>query len=157
MSTLPPPLPPRPTGSPIQPPIGAMGSSRLPGSGVRPTYLAGDLVHATPFFFIAGIVVAILSLVLAILPTDNLLLAILGYLLTPFSVMVLMGLDTVVQRKKTSAEPWFVPNPNLSKLLRILAGISLLLSYPHISAIAAHISARLAENAWFASNMSWLF
>ena len=156
MSTLPPPLPPRPN-QPPQPPIGVPGVSRIPGTAVRPTYLAGDLVHATPIFLIAAIVTAITSLVIAILPLNNIFVAILGYLLTPFSVMVLMGLDTVVQRKKTSAEAWFVPNPNFSKLLRILAGFSLLLSYPHISVIAAHISAKLAENPWFASNMSWLF
>ncbi len=156
MSTLPPPIPPRPNQS-TPPPIGVPGSTRIPGAGARPTYLAGDLVHATPLFLVAAIVMAISSLVIAFLPTDNLLVAILGYVLTPFSVMVLMGLDTVVQRKKTSAEPWFVPNPNFSKLLRILAGVSLLLSYPHISVIAAHISAKLAENPWFASNMSWLF
>ena len=162
MSTLPPPLPPKPN-QPPQPPIGVPGVpgvpgvSRVPGTGVRPNYLAGDLVHATPIFLITAIVIAITSLVIAVLPFDNIFVAILGYLLTPFSVMVLMGLDTVVQRKKTSAEAWFVPNPNYSKLLRILAGVSLLLSYPHISVIAAHISAKLAENPWFASNMSWLF
>jgi hypothetical protein len=71
--------------------------------------------------------------------------------------MVLMGMDTVYQRKKTSEEAWFVPNPNYSRILRILAGVSLLLSYPHINVIAKNISAQLAENAWFISNMSWLF
>ena len=156
MSTLPPPLPPKPN-QPPQPPIGVPGVSRVPGTGVRSNYLAGDLVHATPIFLVTAIVIAISSLVIAVLPLDSIFIAILGYLLTPFSVMVLMGLDTVVQRKKTSAEAWFVPNPNYSKLLRILAGVSLLLSYPHISVIAAHISAKLAENPWFASNMSWLF
>ena len=150
-------MPQRPSGNLPQPPTGVPGSPGMPRSGVRPTYLAGDLVHATPLFLIVGVLLAISSLVIAFIPTDNVLIAIVGYLLTPFSVMVLMGLDTVVQRKKTSSEPWFVPNPNFSKLLRILAGVSLALSYPHISVIAAHISAKMAENAWFASNMSWLF
>jgi hypothetical protein len=144
-----------PSGVPGVP--GVPGVSRLPGSVSKPAFLAGDLVHATPLFLIVGVVIAIVSLVIAFLPIDGVFIGIIGYLLTPFSVMVLMGLDTVVQRKKTSSEPWFVPNPNYSKMLRLLAGISLALSYPHISVIAAYISAQLAENAWFASNMSWLF
>jgi hypothetical protein len=117
----------------------------------------GDLVKATPVFLIIAIVVAVSSLLLAIFsPSKNIPLAVIGYLLTPLSVMVLMGCDAVSQRKKTSAEPWFVPNPNFPRLLRILAGISLVLSYPHISAIASSISAALAASPWFASTFSWL-
>ena len=98
-----------------------------------------------------------MSLILAILPTKNTLVAIIGYLLTPFIVMVLMGWDTVSQRKKTSAEAWFIPNPTYSKLLRILAAISLLLALPHINLISLSISAKIAENAWLVENMGWLF
>ena len=122
-----------------------------------PKFFEGDLVKATPLFIILAIVVAVISLILAILPTRNVLIAIIGYLLTPFAVMVLMGWDTVSQRKKKSTEAWFVPNPSYSKLLRILAGVSLLLSYPHISAIAKFVSAKLAENLWLTSNFSWFF
>jgi hypothetical protein len=42
-------------------------------------------------------------------------------------------------------------------LLRILAGISLLLALPHIDVISLSISAKIAENAWLVENMGWLF
>lgn len=149
MSSMPPPLPPRPS-QPQRPGATAFAQQ-------SPKFFEGDLVKATPLFLILAIVVAVVSLVMAILPIDNIFFAVIGYLLTPFAVMVLMGMDTVYQRKKTSEEAWFVPNPNYSRILRILAGVSLLLSYPHINVIAKNISAQLAENAWFISNMSWLF
>lgn len=152
MSTLPPPLPPRPSQSPMQVP----GSSAFTPQRA-PKFFEGDLVKATPLFIVLAIVVTVISLILAILPTSNVLIAIVGYLLTPFTVMVLMGWDTVSQRKKTSTEAWFVPNPSYSKLLRILAGVSILLSYPHINQIASSISAKLAENIWLTTNFSWFF
>lgn len=135
---------------------------QVPGSNSftpqrAPKFFEGDLVKATPLFIVLAIVVTVLSLILAILPTSYVLVAIVGYLLTPFTVMVLMGWDTVSQRKKTSTEAWFVPNPSYSKLLRILAGISLLLSFPHINNIAKLVSAKLAENIWLTSNFSWFF
>lgn len=152
MSTLPPPLPPRPSQSQVPLP----GGSAFPNQRA-PKFYEGDLVKASPLFIILAAVVSVVSLILAILPTKNTLVAIIGYLLTPFIVMVLMGWDTVSQRKKTSAEAWFIPNPTYSKLLRILAGISLLLALPHINLISLSISAKIAENAWLVENMGWLF
>lgn len=149
MSSMPPPLPPR-SSQPPRP--GATSFAQQ-----SPKFFEGDLVKATPLFLIIAVVIALVSLVMAIIPTSNIHVAILGYLLTPFAVMVLMGWDTVYQRKKTSEEAWFVPNSNYSRILRILAGISLLLSYPHINVIARNVSAKLAENSWFIANMSWLF
>jgi Flp pilus assembly protein TadB len=64
---------------------------QVPGSSAfaqqrAPKFFEGDLVKATPLFIILAIVVTVISLILAILPTSNVLIAIIGYLLTPFTV-----------------------------------------------------------------------
>lgn len=56
----------------------------------------------------------------------------LGYLLSPFAVVVMMGWDTISQRKYTAQDPWFVPKPKLTLLIRSLAALSFVVAYPHI-------------------------
>jgi hypothetical protein len=56
----------------------------------------------------------------------------LGYLLSPFAVVVMMGWDTISQRKYTAQDPWFIPKPKLTLLIRSLAALSFVVAYPHI-------------------------
>lgn len=55
-----------------------------------------------------------------------------GYLLSPFAVVVMMGWDTVSQRKYTAQDPWFIPKPKLTLAIRLLAALSFVVAYPHI-------------------------
>jgi hypothetical protein len=59
-----------------------------------------------------------------------------GYLLSPFSVVVMMGWETISQRKNTAQDPWFIPKPKLTLAIRVLALLSFVVAYPHIYSLA---------------------
>lgn len=59
-----------------------------------------------------------------------------GYLLTPFSVVIMMGWDTFAQRKNISRNPWFIPKPKFSRILRGLTIFSFIVAIPHIWRLA---------------------
>lgn len=63
-----------------------------------------------------------------------------GYLLTPFAVVVMMGWDTIAQRKAMSSDPWFIPRPKFSRILRVLTGLSFIVALPHIWRLAQIIA-----------------
>jgi len=146
MSTLPPPIP---SNSPANRPGVKLPPNVIGGKIGQPqrrqSFREEDLVQASPLPLIMAIAALVLSAILIFINNDNPLLSIVGYLCTPFLAMVALGLDSVWQRRKTTQFPWFVQNPNFSRLLRIIAGISLIFSYPHIHTIANHISAWLAQ------------
>jgi purine-cytosine permease-like protein len=81
---------------------------------------------------------------------SSVLLSGIGYALAPFVVILCLGFDNFLQRRKTSKGDWFVPNQNFGRVLRFLAGLALILSYPHISGLADHIS------AWLAQTFPWM-
>ena len=143
MSTLPPPIPSsdptRRFGSMQPPTIGGLNNSR------KQTFNAEDLKKASPLPLIIGIFSLIASLIVIFLNDDSVVLSALGYALTPFLSIAALGFDTVWQRRKTTQFPWYVANPNFSRALRVIAGISIVLSYPHIHGLASHLSAWLAD------------
>jgi hypothetical protein len=146
MSTLPPPIP---TNGPLNrqatklpPPIQG-GRTGQPGR--RKSFSEADLVKASPLPLILGIAAIFASLAIVFVNQDTPLVSVIGYFCTPFLAIAALGLDSVWQRRKTTQFPWFVQNPNFSRLLRVIAVFSLLLSYPHIHIIANHVSAWLAE------------
>lgn len=63
-----------------------------------------------------------------------------GYLLTPFAVVVMMGWDTIAQRKAISSDPWFIPRPRFSRILRVLTALSFIVALPHIWRLAQIIA-----------------
>ena len=146
MSTLPPPIPssnPSNRASIKLPPNVTGGKIGQPSR--RQSFREEDLVKASPLPLIISIIALTFSAVIFFINSDNPLLSLMGYLCTPVIAMIALGLDSVWQRRKTTQFPWFVQNPNFSRLLRIIAGASLFFSYPHIHIIANHISAWLAQ------------
>lgn len=65
---------------------------------------------------------------------------VIGYLLTPFAVVVAMGWDTIAQRKGQSRNPWFIPRTKVSRILRILTAVSFFVALPHIWRLAQIIA-----------------
>lgn len=143
MSTLPPPVPNsrRQSSQPPPPPGGATIGSAKPRS-----LQAEDLEKASPIpIFISGIAILLSLTIIVFGPDKSLAFAGIGYLLTPFVTILATGLDTVSQRKKSSAFPWFVENPRFATALRVLALLSLLLTYPHVNVLADYFSIQLAK------------
>jgi len=69
----------------------------------------------------------------------------LGYVLTPFTVVMMMGWDTIAQRKQMSRDPWFIPRPKYSRILRALTLASFLVAFPHIWQLAQVLADYLPE------------
>lgn len=143
MSTLPPPVPNsrRPANQPPAPP----GSSISPSARVG-SFSQDDLEKASPIpIIISAISIVLSSAIIFFGPDKSLIFGAVGYLLTPFITILATGIDAVSQRKKSSTYPWYVENPRYAKVLRILALVSLVLSYPHINVLADYFSIELAK------------
>lgn len=69
----------------------------------------------------------------------------LGYFLTPFTVVIMMGWDTIAQRKQMTRDPWFLPRPKYSRILRVLTPASFLVAFPHIWRLAQVLADHLPE------------
>lgn len=100
---------------------------------------------------IAGVAIFV-SLILILVYQDKsagIGIYILGYFLTPFIVVIMMGWDTINQRKQISSDPWFIPRPIYSRILRILTAVSFLVALPHIwnlsKILADYLPAPLVE------------
>jgi len=158
MATMPPP-PPEPGKSPLTPPLVSVGSPQVNGipgrvpQAPKRNFNAEDVEKASAVPVVIAFIALIVSVVLWVLNRhSSVLLSALGYLLSPFAVIMALGLDNFLQRSRTSKGDWFVANHNFGKILRVLTGIALVLSYPHISGLADHISAWLAQTfPWMAS------
>lgn len=143
VSTLPPPVPNarRQSNQPPPPP-----GQPMAGAARQKTIQAEDLEKASPIPIVISALAIVASVVIVLFgPEKSLILAFVGYLLTPFVTILATGLDTVLQRKKSSTFPWFVENPRFATILRILALISLLIAYPHVNVLADYFSIELAK------------
>lgn len=150
------PLPPDPGKVPQYAP--ALDSGSLPPIGGIPRapvrkFNPEDIEKASVLPVVIAVVAIVLSLLVWIVNRhSSVVLSAVGYLLSPFVVILCLGLDNFLQRRRTSKGDWFVPNQNYGRVLRFLAGAALVLSYPHISGLADHISAWLAQTfPWMAS------
>ena len=125
------------------------GVPKLPNKKV----LLEDLEKATPIPIVIASLALVLSIIIWIINRhSSLFLSAVGYCLSPFIVIMCLGLDTFLQRRKTSAGDWFIPNHSFGVILRAMTLFALILSYPHVSGLADHISAWLAQVfPWMAS------
>lgn len=144
MSTLPPPIPGTPKSGPSRmqpPPISGVG-----GGVKQPVIHAEDYVRASKLPVIIAMVATVISLVIAVvLHKFSTWIDFVGYLLTPFLVIACAGLDSVQQRRKSATDAYFLENRGYSKLLRLLSGLSILISIPHINGIATTVAAWVAK------------
>jgi hypothetical protein len=72
------------------------------------------------------------------------LLHLFAYLLTPFSVALCLGWDSIAQRIGKGNDPWFSTNSSYSLILRILTGVSFVVAFPHIREMAIKIAEKFA-------------
>jgi purine-cytosine permease-like protein len=122
------------------PPINGVGGTK------QPVIHAEDYVRASKLPVIIAIVATVLSVVLIFaLPNFSTWINVLGYLLTPFLVIACAGIDSVQQRRKSATDTYFLENRGYSKLLRVLSGVSILISIPHINGIATTVAAWVAK------------
>lgn len=141
MTTLPPPIPGMPPRSQSQTPPPIAGVKKT-----TPKIHAEDFVHASKVPLLISIVAVIASIALAFLfNRTSTWINVIGYLLTPFTVIACAGLDAVQQRRRSTTDEYFLENTKYSFFLRVLSGIALLISIPHINAIATSIAAWLAR------------
>jgi hypothetical protein len=135
MTTLPP-TPPKPGG-------GNIGSQ--PIATYQPS---GKPKKASPIPLVVAAILILTSLAITIATNgkhSGVSIHILGYLATPLAVGICMGWDSIDQRNKTKADPWFIPKSKYSLMLRTLTAISFLAAFPHISEIAKYLSQSLAD------------
>lgn len=66
-----------------------------------------------------------------------------AYLLTPLVVALCLAWDSIGQRKGRGNDPWFTTNASYPLILRILTGLSFLVAFPHIVAMATDIAEKL--------------
>lgn len=70
-----------------------------------------------------------------------------GYGLTPLAAVLATGWDAVGQLSG-QRDPWFVIKPHLSRILRILAGLSIVLGVVHIWRISEWLARSAVQYGW---------
>jgi hypothetical protein len=98
------------------------------------------------------VLVAVLALILSIViylltrsVAHAFTLHLIGYVLTPLCVALSMGWDTIAQRRGKGNDQWFEQNATYSRILRVLTGVSFLVAFPHIYAMATDIAEKIAS------------
>ena len=66
-----------------------------------------------------------------------------AYLLTPLVVALCLGWDSIAQRVGRGNDPWFSTNATYPLILRILTGVSFIVAFPHILAMASDIAEKM--------------
>lgn len=130
----------------VPPPPPATGSFQTSASGSNALTKSSGKASIFPLIF--ALLCMIFSIVIWIIyrgQAVSIWLYILGYALTPFSVVIMMGWDTITQRKQMSRDPWFVPRPKYSRMLRLLTAVSFLVAFPHIWQLAQILADYLPE------------
>ena len=131
---------PRNSGSMQPPPISGV-SGKTKAVVIHPE----DYVSASVLPLLIAIVATAASIFTIIVGNFSIWIHVVGYFLTPFLVIICAGLDSVQQRRKATTDLYFVENRKYSLLLRLLSGIALTLSIPHINSMAMAISAWVAK------------
>jgi purine-cytosine permease-like protein len=116
------------------------------GSTTTTKIHAEDYVRASILPLIIALVATVASLVLTLFFRNvSTWVHLLGYLLTPFLVIICAGLDSVQQRRKATTDLYFLENRKYSIFLRALSALALLISIPHINGIATTVAAWVAD------------
>lgn len=105
--------------------------------------------YASPLPLIVGIVAVVVSGIIAffleVLGAEW--WSVLGYLLTPLIAVLATGWDAIAQMSGRK-DPWFVIRPALSKVLRILAGVSIVVGVIHIWRISDWLARTAVQQGW---------
>jgi hypothetical protein len=71
-----------------------------------------------------------------------------GYALTPLLITMILGWDSIAQRKGRK-DPWFETKPIYSKILRVLVLAGFLVAVLHIVAIGIQIGEQVVQSVVF--------
>ena len=106
--------------------------------------------HPSKLPLIAGIVLFLAgtALVPAAFFFEARALFVVGYVLTPLSMLICVAWDSLSQRSG-SKNPWFAVSKGLSRGIRILAGVSFLPALAHIWFISDWLGELAVQNGWF--------
>ena len=119
----------------ITPPPG--GGTSIPAPTSTPSMAYGVPKKASPLPLLVCIAIVIASSIIYLLRYQfgggNWYF--LGYVLTPILSSVTLGWDNFLQRNGRK-DPWFVPSPLFSRLIRVLVAVSFVVAIFHILEIA---------------------
>jgi len=73
--------------------------------------------------------------------------SVVGYALTPLFVVLATGWDSISQMAGRK-NPWFVIRPGLSRTLRVLVALSLLIGIVHIVRISGWVARTAIQQGW---------
>lgn len=134
MSSLPGAVPP-PDFSTIEPPVIPSASAEVSKASPLPLILAAVALVSSGgiAFFLQELGAEWWSLV--------------GYALTPLAAVIFTGWDSSAQLAGQK-NPWFVIRPGLSRALRIIAGVSILVGVVHVWRISEWLARAAIQNDW---------
>lgn len=134
MSSLPGAVPP-PSFPTIEPPTDDFTSSEVSKANPLPLILAAVALASSGgiAFFLQELGAEWWSLV--------------GYALTPLAAVIFTGWDASAQLAGQK-NPWFVIRPGLSRALRVIAGVSILVGVIHVWRISEWLARTAIQNDW---------
>ena len=142
--SLPPPPPSNRKNTPKLPTAPGVGSSV--SGATRRTIREEDITPASPLPIVFSSISIVLSAILLIVfHTKSWIIALVGYLLTPFLSILLTGIDAILQRKGTATAEYFLPKPKFGTVLKVLSVISLIVAYFHINTLADFLAVEIAK------------
>lgn len=115
-----------------------------------PLSLDQEVVHASKLPIIIGSTLLVVgsALVPAAFFFEARWLFLVGYVLTPLSILMCVAWDSLSQRAG-SKNPWFAVSKGLDRGIRILAGVSFIPALAHIWFISDWLGELAVQNGWF--------
>lgn len=125
------------------------GNAR-PAAAMQSVGVVPSVQYPSKLPLITGVVLFLAgsSLVPAAFFFETRWLFIVGYALTPLSILICVAWDSLSQRAG-SKNPWFAVSKGLSRGIRILAGVSFLPALAHIWFISDSLGELAVQNGWF--------
>jgi hypothetical protein len=124
-------------------------SSNLGLPPVLPTFIEspGDPKKASPLPVIFATVTLLLSIGIQVFQYQlaNNIWYYAGYALTPLVITMILGWDSISQRKGRK-DPWFETKPMYSKILRVLVLAGFVVAVFHIVAIGIQIGEQVVQS-----------
>lgn len=124
-------------------------SSNMGLPPVQPTFIeqSGEHKKASPLPVILATVTLLLSVAIQVFQYQlaNNIWYYAGYALTPLAITMILGWDSISQRKGRK-DPWFETKPVYSKILRVLVLAGFVVAVFHIVAIGIQIGEQVVQS-----------
>lgn len=124
-------------------------SSNIGSPPTQPTFIesSGEHKKATPLPVILATITLLLSIAIQVFQYQlaNNIWYYAGYALTPLVITMILGWDSISQRKGRK-DPWFETKPIYSKILRVLVLAGFIVAVFHIVAIGIQIGEQVVQS-----------